>query len=352
MCIKWNSAGTALEADDCANVTLPGSGVAGRVTFWTTGNQATGDADLTWDDSKKELHIGVPAGGSLVGANHRRGIAVYNSALSTSSGYTGVAAQVQGTGGGDIEYDVVGSGSDRIAVSGYTVALASDATPSAHIGGDFGLILVSPDLCGDSCVKNYAVGVNVYTDVVNPNNLGHQVLGIAIRLGSQTSGAHGSQAIFVEDNLTVPQVKWYSGLMFGSNSIHGAAAGGTGGIFFNSSQPDTFISMRPSDDVDAIAVQITDQAFSLNTFQIMKKGRVMSRQSLNNCTAPHFSFIDDTDTGVCSEAANTLNLATGGTARVTVTNADVTIPILGGGGNQGVCVDNAGKLYAHAAGSC
>ena len=50
----------------------------------------------------------------------------------------------------------------------------------------------------------------------------------------------------------------------------------------------------------------------------------------DNCTAPPYSFSGDLNTGVCSSAADTVNLQTGGTNRITLsTTAEThTLPIV------------------------
>lgn len=58
----------------------------------------------------------------------------------------------------------------------------------------------------------------------------------------------------------------------------------------------------------------------------------------DNCTTPPYGFSGDTDTGLCSSVADTVNLRTGGTNRVTLsTSAEThTLPILWADGTAAV----------------
>jgi len=152
--------------------------------------------------------------------------------------------------------------SDKVAVSGWVFRGSGGSSPI--YGGSFG---VSFNVSGVA-----ANGIEIDVE----NNWSDR--GAADAAGGRGLWVNGSgsvnrhSAVYID---TQNSSRWWNGIYYSPNTIKDASAGGAG-IFFDGSQSNGFITMRPSDDSGGVAIKLTDAAFSVSKFEVHKDGTVDS----------------------------------------------------------------------------
>lgn len=223
-------------------------------------------------------------------------------------------------------------GADKVAVSGWTFRGTGGTTPI--YGGNFGVRFTT----GPYDVNGVEIDVqNEHSDLGALDFRGGRGLWIN---GSGTHNRGVAMSV-----TTVDSSRWWSGLVFGPNSLKNHSDGGHG-IYFAGSQSNGQIVIQPSDNTDGVIIKVTNAAFSTSTFELLKTA---ARIADGGVGAPAWSFIADTDTGVYRAADNSIGFATGGAFRALIDNTGIvaTMPVTGAAGLKIVCVDTASwRFYA------